>query len=110
MRTAAGVAFLLVQLVWMLVEQGGSTRYFCWAPNDYMTRYQLQVSVAGRALSAAEVQQRYHLPAEDLSETVPQHLIDIVEQRERTYGRGEGAAVALRYRVNGREERTWSHP
>ncbi|MBF5042257.1 hypothetical protein FGE12_07595 [Aggregicoccus sp. 17bor-14] len=110
MRTAAGVAFLLLQLVWMLVEQRGPTRYFCWAPNDYMTRYHLEVRVAGRALSPAEIQQRYHLPAEDLSENVPQHLIDILEQRERTSGRGEEAAVALRYRVNGREERTWSRP
>src|SRR5215218_3920229 len=76
-RTMLGAAFLLLQLGWLLLEQRGPTRYFCWAPNDYMTRYRIEARVGGRPLSRDEILRRYHVEPEALSETVPQHLINI---------------------------------
>jgi hypothetical protein len=105
-----GAGFLLGQLAWMLYEQTRPTRYFCWAPNDYVTDYQLAVTVAGRALSDEEVLRRYHWPRQGRFENVPQHLIDIVRQFEHTYGRAEEAHVQLVYRLNDHAEQEWRWP
>ena len=37
----------------------GDTRYFAWAPNDYIMVYEPRVIVGGRKLSDAEVKERY---------------------------------------------------
>jgi len=41
MRRWLGAAFIAAQVIWILIihASGASTRYFCWAPNDYMVTY-----------------------------------------------------------------------
>jgi hypothetical protein len=107
MRTLIGVAFLAAQLGSVIYAQMGPRRYFCWAPNDYMTDYRLTVAVDGRMLSDKDIARRYHLDAAGLYENVAQHIIDVVTQYERTHGRARPATVVLRYRTNGREEHEW---
>ncbi len=108
--TLVGGAFLLAQLGWMLYEQTRRTRYFCWAPNDYVLDYQLDVRIAGRSLSDEEVRNRYSWPRVGRFENVPQHLIDIVQQYERTYGLSDHAEVLLMYRVNNGPQQEWHLP
>lgn len=107
MRSSLGVGFLLVQLGAVIVAQFGPRRYFCWAPNDYMTDYQLSVSVNGHPLSGAEIFRRYRMAAVGLKENVAQHLMDIVVEYERNHGRDDRVSAVLRYRTNGGEERVW---
>jgi hypothetical protein len=102
-----GGAFLLGQLGWILYEQTRKTRYFCWAPNDYVMDYRLDVRIAGRSLSDEEVLARYHWPRIGRFENVPRHLTDIVEQYERTYGSPDRAHVLLLYRVNNGPQQEW---
>jgi hypothetical protein len=107
MRTSLGAVFLLIQLASVFYAQFGPSRYFCWAPNDYMTEYELSVAVNGRALAPEEILRRYQMNARGLKENVPQHLIDVVVEYERIYGRGDRVDVVLHYRVNGREPHVW---
>lgn len=110
MRGAVGVVLLLAQLAAVVYARFTPARWLCWAPNDSATQFRLTVTVDGRPLTPAAVQTRYQLPRGDWSENPPANLIAIVRQYEQTYGRGDGAVVALRYRLNGHEERTWSWP
>jgi hypothetical protein len=109
-RSTLGAVFLLAQLGLVVYEQMGSSRYFCWAPNDYVVDYRLDVTVAGRPLSADEVMRRYRFPQAGRMEQTVQHLIDIVQQYEMTYGRAEQAEVLLSYRPNGHAEQDWRWP
>jgi hypothetical protein len=43
-------------------------------------------------------------------ENVAQHVIDIVQQYEQTYGRNDHARVILTYRTNGHENKEWRWP
>ena len=86
-----------------------SSRYFCWAPNDCIVEYGLQVTVGGRALAPEESFQRYHLPKDGYQSPV-QHIIDMIQQYEQTYGKNDHAGVLMKYRVNGREEKEWRWP
>jgi hypothetical protein len=58
--------------------------------------YELRVDIAGASLTSAEIERRYHVPQAGRFENVPQHLIDIVQQYERTHGRHDHASVDSR--------------
>jgi hypothetical protein len=110
LATLVGTGFLLAQFVSILYEQTRPTRYWCWAPNDYVTDYLIEVSIDGRTLSDEAVLHRYRWRSEGRLENVPRHLIDIIRQYEQTYGRDDGARVHLRYRVNGHAAQEWQWP
>lgn len=105
-----GAAFLAAQLVWVLIVHaaGMPTRYFCWAPNDYMVTYQIQVSEYGHALTPAAIQARYGVAAAGLYQDPAVRLEDTIRQYEQTYGRGDGAHVILTYSLNGGAQEVWS--
>ncbi|HEX8035864.1 MAG TPA: hypothetical protein VF510_18555 [Ktedonobacterales bacterium] len=110
-RTWLGVAFLSAQLGWVIVAHMiGPARYFVWAPNDYMVEYRIQVTIHGQALTSEQVGDRYHLDASGLYEYPAQHLVDLVQQYEQTYGRKDAAKVMLTYTVDGGKEVTWRWP
>lgn len=52
---AVGIAALAVQDGLVAYEHLGPTRYFAWAPNDYVVQYRLTATVDGHRLSATGV-------------------------------------------------------
>ena len=104
---AIGVAVLAVQVALVVYEHLGPTRYFAWAPNDYVVQYRLAATVDGRQLSASGVRSRYRLAPRGIWYFPAQHIIDDVQQYERTYGSGDRVRVTLRYRLNGHSQKTW---
>ena len=104
---AIGIAVLAVQVGLVAYEHLGPTRYFAWAPNDYVVQYRLTATVDGHHLSAAGVRSRYHLAPHGIWYFPAQHLVDDVQQYERTYGSGDHVRVTLTYRLNGHAQQTW---
>lgn len=111
MRVAISVAFLVVQFISIIYAQmAGNERYFCWAPNDYMVSYQLQVKIGGRVLDREETRLRYRLPSYRVYENVVTHMEDIIRQYETTYGRYDHAEIVLKYSTNGGPQKEWRWP
>jgi hypothetical protein len=110
LRTAIGAVFLLCQLGMIAYARFVPTRYFCWAPYDTQTAYELKVSIEDRELSPQEIRARYRRPAKGRDNRSPHHVMDIVRQYEETYGRGDDARVVMTYSVNGRPEEQWKWP
>ena len=126
-RLLLAVAVLLAQCVVAFWQHLGDTRYFTWAPNDYLVTYGLQVTVDGRRLTQEEISHRYHLSfterldrddKEELGlnmrerhvhEDPPQSLLDRITRYE-TGGFGSPARVRLIYQLNGGEEHRWRWP
>jgi len=104
---AIGIAVLAVQVGLVAYEHLGPTRYFAWAPNDYVVQYRLTATVDGHRLSAAGVRSRYHLAPHGIWYFPAQHLVDDVQQYERTYGSRDRVRVTLTYRLNGHAQQTW---
>ncbi len=105
-----GILFLLIQVVFIVRAQFHSTRWFCWAPNDYMTDYQLYVFLGSRPIPPAEITQRYHIADRGIEENRAEHIIAIIRQYEETYGRDNPARVILSYSVNGGKQEQWIWP
>lgn len=111
MRSLIGVAFLIAQLFSVIRAQFGPSRYFCWAPNDYMVSYRLQVNIKGQLLTSDQITRRYRgLKSSGVYQNVVKHLENIVQQYETTYGRNDDAQVLLKYSTNGGPEKEWRWP
>jgi hypothetical protein len=105
-----GILFLLLQGGSVVHAQFVSSRWLAWAPNDYAVWYRLQVHSGGRDLSPSEIAGRYGLAAEQVYENPARNIMDIVQQRERTYARYDHAEVLLIYRTDGDAPREWRWP
>lgn len=111
MRLAIAVLFLSAQLFSIVYAQvAGDERYFCWAPNDYMVSYHLQVKIDGRVLNREEVRLRYRLPSYRTYQNIVTHLENIIRQYETTYGRNDHAEIMLEYSTNGGPWKEWRWP
>ena len=118
MRLAAATGLLLLQLGAIAWARFHDARYFCWAPYDAISQYSLEVRVGERRLRTREIARRYRLPRlrERGGESVGRdnrsirHVIDVLEQYQRSYGRDESARIVLRYRINGHRAGEWTWP
>jgi hypothetical protein len=121
----AGV-LLLAQVGINIWQHTGKTRYFAWAPNDYLVTFDLHVDAGGRSLTVAEMEQRYRLDlssrlSEDTKarlaldksenyvfEDAPKELEDRIRRCEER--KKQGARVVLSYQFDGGKEQTWQWP
>ena len=111
MRRLLGIALLLLQVIAVIHARFVPSRWLgSWAPNDYAVWYRFQVRVGNRLLSPEQVGQRYALRSESVYENPPQNLMDIVRQREQTYGRTDNAQVVLTYHQNREPMQGWRWP
>lgn len=109
LRWTFGVSLLAFQLGAIVYARFVPARYFCWAPFDMQTDYQLNVTVNGQKLKPAEIQQRYRRAAKGTDNRSTQHIIDIIEQTEKRYHPDDRTEVLMIYRVNGKEEQQWRY-
>src|SRR5947209_3821108 len=109
MRTAIPVLLFAFQIGAIVYARFVPSRYFCWAPFDMQTDYCLEVTVNGKKLFSAQIQQRYHRPARGTDNRSSQHLMDIVEQAEQRYHPQDCTEVLMTYRINGKQEQQWRY-
>ncbi len=105
-----GAVLLGAQAAGGVASRFTETRYFAWAPYDQITEFDLRVWVGGRELSGMEAAERYRLPHATRDNRSWAHVPAAVAHYERTLGRGEGARVEYRHRINGGVERVWRCP
>jgi hypothetical protein len=106
-KLAIVLGLLLFQVVMIAYARFVPSRYFCWAPYDMQTDYQLEVTVNSSSLTSDEIRRRYRRSARGTDNRSVQHLIDIIQQSERRHHAGDSTQVLMRYRVNGKEEEEW---
>ena len=83
------------------------TRYFCWAPHDAQTAYELSVTLNGRPLNAEEIKQRYRLDQKGIDPRSIEHVKIALRQYETTYGKDDTAAIIMHYATNGGPPKIW---
>jgi hypothetical protein len=109
LRWTIGILLLSFQIGAMAYARFVPSRYFCWAPFDMQTDYQLSVTVNGKKLKPKEIQQRYRRPARGTDNRSFQHVIDIIEQTEQRYHPHDHTTVLMTYRINGKESQQWHY-
>lgn len=128
LRVAAVGVLLAVQCGVGVWQHLGSTRYFAWAPNDYLMTYNLEASVHGHALTPEQIGARYRLSLAALVSARAQRDIGLasgmryvwedppaevkrrIRRVEATYPPTERAQVRLDYQLDAGPPQHWRWP
>lgn len=105
-----GLAFISLQLFAIAYSRFIPERFFCWAPYDEHTRYEISVHINGEPLSRSEITDRYRYASKSWEVRSINNVISLVRQYEQTYGRADNAVVSIRYSMNGHPEQYWTWP
>ena len=109
-RHVVALVFLGLQVLSITYARFVPERFFCWAPYDERAQYRIDVELNGRLLAESEVAQRYRYNPSGWEPRSVHNVISMVRQYERTYGKTDGAHIAIHYRINGAPEQTWTWP
>ena len=109
-KYALGIGFLLLQVGSIGYARFIPERYFCWAPYDEHTYYDISVKVNGQLLSKKDTEQRYHYQAVGWEPRAIDNVFSVIRQYETSHGKDEHAKVQVLYRTNGHDEKIWSFP
>lgn len=105
-----GIVLLLAQLGLIAYSRTVSERFFCWAPYDQHSHYEVRVTAGGKELTPREISRRYRYKSGGWEQRSIHNLFSIIRQYETTYGRADGAEIVVRYSTNGRPEEEWRWP
>ena len=105
-----GLAVLIIagQLAGIVVGRFVPERYFCWAPFEETSVYEIEASWDGKPLSEDDILNRYSLSSKGRNNRSIHHVISIIRWREERST--EPVAVRVRYWTNGGEEQRWIWP
>lgn len=107
---AFGLLLLLAQVGAIVYARFTPLRYFCWAPFDQQTSYEIGVNIGGEGLSPLQIQKRYRRPAEGFDNRSAHHLFDIIERVEAQLEPAGRSDVEVHYRINGGPQQKWHYP
>ena len=104
------VLFFSLQVMGILAGRFTESKYFCWAPYDEISIYEIRVVILENDLDSDEIRRRYRKIQKGRENRSIHNLISIVRQYETTYGIQDRATVEISYVTNGHREETWFWP
>lgn len=109
MRKIIVLIFFMVQVVGIIYSRFVDERFFCWAPFDQISLYEIQVKINSQFLSSQKIRERYNLPSIGRENRSIHNLFDIITQYEESYGKGESASILVTYCTNGKAKEEWRY-
>jgi hypothetical protein len=106
-RKCLGIIFLGIQLALVAQARFIPERYFCWAPHDMQTEFELTVFVNGRELNANEIARRFQINKKDRDARAVANVKDVIRQHAGTYGKNDESLVIMNYTINGIPQEPW---
>lgn len=110
LRKAFLAIFFGLQILGILIGKFSDARFFCWAPYDQFTNYEINVSIDGQELNEQNVSQRYHINKRGRNNRNIHNVISKIRQFEKTYADEKNVTVELSYVINGHQHETWIWP
>ena len=104
------IVFFGLQLLGIGYARIEPTKFFCWAPYDQISEYQITVQLNDRVLTDREVRRRYRINANGFQSRSIDNVLSIIRKYERTYGKADHAIVSVNYVINQYRSGTWSWP
>lgn len=106
-RLFIGILFLSLQMISIGYARFIPERYFCWAPYDIHTKFEVFVTIDGKLLTNEEARQRYRYKMKGWEQRSIYNVMALITQYESTYGKRENADVQIIYSINGHPEKLW---
>jgi hypothetical protein len=109
-RHALGIGFLFLQLLAIGYARFHPERFFCWAPYDEHTRFEVKVSIGEKPLSSTEIANRYQYHESGWEVRSINNVFSQIRQYESTYGSADNAEVTVVYESDGHPQQIWKWP
>lgn len=106
-RLVIGYLFLLSQLLSIIYARTIQERFFCWAPYDEHTYFEIIVKIEDEILSKEEIKNRYNYESIGWEPRSINNIFNIINQHELTYGKNDNALIEVKYSTNGKKEELW---
>lgn len=108
MRKIIVLIFFLVQVFGIIYSRFLEVRYFCWAPFDQISNYEIKAEVNGVVYSPEQIRGRYNIQSNGRENRSIHNVFSIIRQYEESYGREEKSAVKVIYSTNGKAKEEWN--
>ena len=108
MRRAIILAFFLIQVIGVVYSRFLEERYFCWAPFDQISYYEIRVEVNGVDFTQEQIQRRYNLQGNGRENRAIHNVFSIIKQYEDSYGKEEKVVGKVIYSTNGKAKEEWN--
>ena len=102
--------FFGLQVLAILIGKFSDTKFFCWAPYDQFSFYEMNVSIDGRELNDLEIYQRYRSGKKGRNNRSIHNVISNIRQYENTYAMEKNVTIEISYVINGHKRETWVWP
>ncbi len=106
-RGFIGILFLALQLGSIAYARFIPERFYCWAPYDEHTQFEVTVTIDGVTLTPEATEARYKYKMKGWEQRSIHNITSLISQYERTYGKDDNAQVYMRYSKNGHEQKEW---
>lgn len=106
-RVTFSVLFILTQIVLIVYARYTPLRFFCWAPYDIHTKYEINAIINDSIYGPKQLESRYNYSMEGWEQRSIHNIFYIIEQYENTYGKYDSVEVKALYSINGRKEEEW---
>lgn len=110
LRRSLLAIFFGLQILGIIVGKFSDARFFCWAPYDQFSFYEINVSIDGRELNDQEISERYRRGRRGRNNRNIHNVISNVRQYEQTYATEKNVTVELEYVINGHQQEIWIWP
>ena len=110
LRYALGILFLALQIGSIIYARFIPERFFCWAPYDSHTKYEISVTIDNKVLSKDNIKKRYHYRVSGWEKRSIHNVFSYIKSYETSYGKNDDAKVIVTYSVNGNPQQIWTHP
>lgn len=108
-RNIFTILFLAAQLFLIGYARFIPERFFCWAPYDQHTYYEIQVRLDNNLLNTGEVAARYKYKAKGWEPRSIYNVFNMVKHFEEGIDASDRAQVLIRYSINGRKQQEWRY-
>jgi len=109
-RRSILIIFFCLQILGIIIGKFSDARFFCWAPYDQFSFYEINVSINGRELNDQEISERYRRGKRGRNNRNIHNVISNVRQYEETYAVKKNVTVELKYVINGQQKGSWIWP
>lgn len=102
------MVFFIAQVFGIAYSRFLEERYFCWAPFDQISLYEINLAVNGVIFSPEEIKGRYNLQGNGRENRSIHNVFSIIKQYEETYGKEDKVVVKVIYSTNGKAKEEWN--
>lgn len=110
LRKSILIIFFGLQVLGIVIGKFTDARFFCWAPYDQFSFYEINVTIDGQELDGQKISQRYGMGKRGRNNRNIHNVISKIRQYEETYSKEKNVTIELSYLVNGHREETWIWP